>query len=696
VLVFFSFDDINRKISRIIDNDLSQVIENATAGRKLNSIFTKTNRLMYSLLEEKAIWSTEVQGLLAELNVLTEQRTNAELRRALQEFMKQLTYFLEQGKMLQKMHQELAETDQGLNFAISDLEASLETSITAAAMEGRDIRPLEELNQHIPWWRETLLRVNALLGALTQTYLRIGSDKQETVSVSITFLIDGLEKTLRPLLQCDVELKAKGQQLITIIHDYTEHIHAFHQQFITFQQLLNDLNSEQQQVLLVMEDIETEIIHTAEGVHASIGTAIQSTRMFIIMLSLVIVFIIMLGWISMRWMLRPLQQLAVISNQLAEGDMDCDVEALRRIKSMDEIGILSNAFLKLIHYIQNIAATAAEISRGNLSRIIQPQSTRDVLGLAFVNMSTYLNTIASAATAIAAGDLCQEIEPQTEHDVLGTAFQQMRDLRQSMSEIMSSSFQLNSASEELNHISEDMALLLEETSRQTQEVSSHSQQISENVNAVAVSAEQMSSNIREMAINTEKMTHVTNMAVNKATDANTVITDLTVRSQEIGELSKIITEITQQTNLLALNATIEAARAGEAGKGFAVVANEIKELSRETAISAGDIILKLEAIQESSQQTAAALGDISEIITEIRDISASTTSSIEEQNVTTDNIARRMTEAAHGSHDITRVISSVADATEHASQGASDVQSAAKSLAILADHLQSLVKQFKI
>lgn len=79
------------------------------------------------------------------------------------------------------------------------------------------------------------------------------------------------------------------------------------------------------------------------------------------------------------------------------------------------------------------------------------------------------------------------------------------------------------------------------------------------------------------------------------------VLNLKNKSDHIGEITGVITNIAEQTRLLALNATIEAARAGKSGSGFAVIAQEVKKLSDQSYISANKIIDMVEAIQSETK-----------------------------------------------------------------------------------------------
>ncbi|MCP4104039.1 MAG: hypothetical protein GY749_00640 [Desulfobacteraceae bacterium] len=255
-----------------------------------------------------------------------------------------------------------------------------------------------------------------------------------------------------------------------------------------------------------------------------------------------------------------------------------------------------------------------------------------------------------------------------------------------------------------------VATATEEMSANMNSVAAASEQASTNVKMVATATEEMATTVNEIAQNSEKARSITNEAVYQAKSASDKVNKLGNAAHEISKVTEVITEISEQTNLLALNATIEAARAGEAGKGFAVVANEIKELARQTPEATQDIKNKIEDIQNSTTETVREIGQISDVINKVNEIVSIIATAVEEQSVTTREIAGNIANASIGIEEVNLNVaqsSSVAgdlvgdivelnESAAEISESISQVNVNAEELSGLADQLKEMVDKFKV
>ncbi len=253
---------------------------------------------------------------------------------------------------------------------------------------------------------------------------------------------------------------------------------------------------------------------------------------------------------------------------------------------------------------------------------------------------------------------------------------------------------VSSSATEMQATAQQMSANAEETSQQSATVATASDEATTNVQTVSATVEQMSASISEIGRQVSQSTKIAASAVDEAEATNQTVQGLADAASRIGEVINLINDIAGQTNLLALNATIEAARAGEAGKGFAVVAQEVKNLANQTAKATDEIAKQISAVQGETAGAVEAIQRIRGIIGEINDISTTIASAVEEQGVSTQEIARNVQQAAKGTQSVNQNIEAVSRAAGETGMAASQVLSASEEMARQAESLRGEVDRF--
>jgi methyl-accepting chemotaxis protein len=270
---------------------------------------------------------------------------------------------------------------------------------------------------------------------------------------------------------------------------------------------------------------------------------------------------------------------------------------------------------------------------------------------------------------------------------------------EAVGQVESSSAELQAAANQQASGAKEQATAMNEIDTTISELLATSRQIAESAQRVSETAEQTAGASRA-GHGTVDLTDESISGIRGQVDQIVArMLELGNKSQQIGSVLDIVSELAEQTNILAINATIEAAGAGDAGKRFSVVADEIRKLADRVGGSTKEIRALIDDVRSAVNTTVMATEAGSKAVDtgsrQFADV-ASTFKKISDLVLTTTEAAREIElstkQQATAVEQVKIAISNVTQASKETEASSGQTLQTASQLAILSKGLRRIVQ----
>lgn len=265
--------------------------------------------------------------------------------------------------------------------------------------------------------------------------------------------------------------------------------------------------------------------------------------------------------------------------------------------------------------------------------------------------------------------------------------------------VQSSAAELQAAANQQATGAKEQATAMNQITTTISELLATSRQIAESAQRVATVAEHTANAARSGEGTVQKANDSIAGIRNQVDLVVGHMLELGKKSQQIGAVLEIVSELAEQTNILAINATIEAVGAGETGRRFGVVADEIRKLADRVAGSTKEIRGLIEDVRSAVNTTVMAtetgskavdagsrqFGEVATSFKQIADLVLTTTDASREIELSTKQQSTAV-------EQVNVAIANVAQATRETEASSGQTLQTASQLAVLSQDLLRLVK----